>query len=118
MSDVSEPKGYDEKVSEEQRVGQVTTTRVKKQPWWKIGGQDISFASVDPVSATANSSSGSLDDIQGGGENIHGSVYDDTAAAQFYKPIEKYEGLHRFDSDATWTPEEERKLVRTVMSSC
>lgn len=28
------------------------------------------------------------------------------------RPHESYEGLHRFDSEAKWTAEEERKVVR------
>lgn len=117
MSDELETKGYDPNVSEKHGIGQISTTRTQRRPWWKLGGQDISFAAVDPASATG-SSSGSLEDFQGGSENNVHSVFDDTAAAQFYKPIEKYEGLHRFDPNATWSPEEERKLVRTVLCPC
>lgn len=32
----------------------------------------------------------------------------------FYKPIETYEGYHRFDPDFQWEPKEEKKLVRKV----
>lgn len=39
--------------------------------------------------------------------------------SRFYKPIEKYEGHHRYDPDFEWEPEEERKVVRKVRpSSC
>ena len=31
-----------------------------------------------------------------------------------YRPIESYEGLHRYDPEFEWTPEEERKVVRKV----
>ena len=34
--------------------------------------------------------------------------------ARFYKPIERYEGHHRYDPDFVWEPEEERKVVRKV----
>jgi hypothetical protein len=34
--------------------------------------------------------------------------------AKFYKPIDRYEGKHRYDPDFVWEPEEERKVVRKV----
>ena len=91
----------------------ITTTVIKRRPWWKLGGEDISFAAVD---SGVSSKSGSVkDDLETNGINdIHGSVFDNSSAAQFYQPIEKYEGRHRFDPTATWTPQEEQKLVRTV----
>lgn len=35
-----------------------------------------------------------------------------------YKPIEGYEGLHRFDPDFEWEPAEEKRLVRKVNRPC
>ena len=93
----------------------ISAAQPPKRAWWQLGGKDISFATVDPASVTTSSSASLQGDIESGDEkNIHGSVFDDDAAAHFYKPIEKYEGRHRFDPTATWTAEEERKLVRTV----
>lgn len=93
----------------------VHTTVEKRKPWWKLGGKDISFAPVDADSITTPNSGSVKDDVETPGtNNIHGSVFDDSRAAEFYQPVEKYEGKHRFDPTATWTPEEERKLVRTV----
>lgn len=34
--------------------------------------------------------------------------------ARFYKPMDQYEGKHRYDPDFEWEPEEERKVVRRV----
>ena len=34
--------------------------------------------------------------------------------ADIYKPIEGFEGAHRFDSSAIWTKKEEKSLVRKV----
>jgi hypothetical protein len=31
-----------------------------------------------------------------------------------YRPVDTYEGIHRFDPDFEWEPEEERKVVRKV----
>ena len=33
---------------------------------------------------------------------------------EFYKPIEKYEGYHRYDPYFEWEPKEEKKVVRKV----
>lgn len=34
-----------------------------------------------------------------------------------YRPVDGYEGLHRYDPDFEWAPEEERKVVRRVRHS-
>jgi hypothetical protein len=34
--------------------------------------------------------------------------------SRFYKPLDSYEGKHRYDPDFDWEPEEERKVVRKV----
>ncbi len=89
-----------------------------RRRWWKLGGKDISFSTVDSDSvATSNSGSVNENVEASGTSNVHGSVFNDSGAAQFYQPIEKYEGRHRFDPKATWTDEEERKLIRTVQPS-
>jgi len=31
-----------------------------------------------------------------------------------YRPVDTYEGLHRYDPDFEWEPKEERKVVRKV----
>lgn len=33
---------------------------------------------------------------------------------KYYRPVEGYEGLHRYDPDFEWEPEEERRIVRKV----
>jgi hypothetical protein len=110
----SEPKGSDPKVIEKNGDSFPTyTTHTSSRPWWKLGGKDISFATVDPASASVSLHS-DIENSSGDETNIKGTVFDDHAAAEFYRPVEKYEGRHRFDPTATWTPEEERKLLRTV----
>lgn len=44
-------------------------------------------------------------------------IFTDQKSATYWKGVYEaahYENRHRFDPTATWTPEEERKLVRTV----
>lgn len=31
-----------------------------------------------------------------------------------YRPVDSYEGLHRYDPDFEWEPQEEKKVVRKV----
>lgn len=89
-------------------------TRHRANPWWRFGGEDRSFVPVNVLS-TAKSTRSSSDEDEHANENtIYGSVFSDSRAQEFYKPIEKYEGRHRFDMHATWTEEEENKLVRRV----
>ena len=87
---------------------------LRSRPWWKFGGQDQSF--IPSHLESDSSTSGSLkEDLETNAYNTKGeSVFDDTRAADFYKPIEKYEGRHRFDPSATWSDDEERRLVRRV----
>ena len=44
---------------------------------------------------------------------------DDSSSAEhdIYIPIHNYEGRHRYDPKAEWTPEEEKRLVRKVLFS-
>lgn len=83
-------------------------------PWWKFGGHDRVF-----VSSRLGTSESTLSSFQKdtGIENevtSDGTVFSDSRAAELYEPIERYEGRHRFDPHATWSDEEERKLVRRV----
>ena len=83
----------------------------KTKPWWKFGGKDYSFVSVNSgYSATASSSDTNLDSSEKLGRN----VYETDDVKDVYKPIEGYEGAHRFDPNFKWSPEEEKRLVKTV----
>ena len=91
-------------------------------PWWRFGGHDRIF--VPSRLRTSDSSLHSLQEDTGfetgnnnNNNNNDGTVFSDSQAAEFYEPIEKYEGRHRFDTSATWSDEEEKKLVRRVIIS-
>ena len=84
----------------------------RPRKWWHLGGKDVSFVTIDDgyetVSQTpSGSSSPSAAESQ---EN----VFVAPEALELYKPVEGFEGTHRFDPSATWTKEEERRLVRRV----
>lgn len=34
-----------------------------------------------------------------------------------YRPVDTYEGIHRYDPDFEWKPEEEKRVVRKVRRS-
>lgn len=42
---------------------------------------------------------------------------DDDALGSFYKPVESYEGRHRWDPNFHWEPSAEEKVVRKVRTN-
>lgn len=44
----------------------------------------------------------------------HNATFETFGDESFYKPIDNYEGKHRYDPTFEWEPKEERKLVRKV----
>lgn len=65
---------------------------------------------TDEKVIVANESTDSVDSHSYG----TGEVFALGGDAGFYEPIAKYEGRHRYDPKATWTDEEEKKLIRRV----
>ena len=45
------------------------------------------------------------------------NAVEDGDLRKFYEPIAAYEGRHRYDPKAQWTPQEEKRLVRRVRIS-
>jgi MFS transporter, ACS family, DAL5 transporter family protein len=47
-------------------------------------------------------------------------VFDATEDIHHYKPIDTFEGIHRWDPDFEWEEEEEKRIVRkvTTKSTC
>jgi hypothetical protein len=41
-------------------------------------------------------------------------TFDTAGLDAHYKPVESYEGIHRYDPKFEWEPEEERRVVRKV----
>ena len=86
----------------------------KANSWWKFGGRDRIF-----VPSRLQGSESTFKDFRGDrtvddDHNADGNVFSEPRAIEIYKPIEKYEGRHRFDLHATWSDEEEKRLVRRV----
>ena len=81
----------------------------ERKPWWRaLGGKDVSFVSVEDGYDDTSESEGSEATLSTNG------VFVASEALEIYKPVEGFEGSHRFDVNATWTPEEEKRLVRRV----
>lgn len=41
-------------------------------------------------------------------------TFDNDSLESFYKPIDSYEGIHRYDPDFEWDAKEEKRVVRKV----
>ena len=90
---------------------------MKSKLWWKLGGKDYSFVSVNAGYTRSAISTSSSDTKLDAVENLGRHVYETDDTKEIYKPIAGYEGSHRFDPSFQWDPEEERKLVRMVSLS-
>jgi hypothetical protein len=82
-----------------------------KKRWWQFG-TDRSFVLVDDN--WSGSSSLKSDEEYSKKNDLSGTVFSDPSAAAIYKPVDGYEGNHRIDPTATWTDQEEKKLIRRV----
>ncbi|KAJ5930612.1 hypothetical protein N7466_006105 [Penicillium verhagenii] len=66
------------------------------------------------IEATNDSdSTSSLEDRRGTVKNVD-CAFDTTEDPRYYKPIESYEGYHRWDPEFEWTEEEEKAVVRKI----
>ncbi|OAL32679.1 hypothetical protein AYO20_07837 [Fonsecaea nubica] len=89
------------------------TRKPRQRKWWQLGGKDISHVSVD-ADVDLDSETSSFE--QNGNslvKNVN-NVFEAPEATEIYKPIEGFEGTHRFDPSAEWSPEEEKALVRRL----
>ncbi|KAL4817403.1 major facilitator superfamily domain-containing protein [Aspergillus spinulosporus] len=72
----------------------------------------ISTGEVEADSRGASETDDS--DREQGRPGFKKSTFNATEDPRFYKPIDTYEGLHRWDPDFEWTEEEERRIVRKI----
>ncbi|KAE8306492.1 major facilitator superfamily domain-containing protein [Aspergillus transmontanensis] len=47
-------------------------------------------------------------------KDISEGAFDTTEDPRYYKPIDDYEGIHRWDPDFEWGEQEEKKLIRKI----
>lgn len=86
---------------------------LKSRKWYQLGGRDYSHVAVDSGYDNRSETS-SFNDSDSEVVKNHNNVFEAKEAVDIYKPIEGYEGAHRFVPDATWTQAEESALVRKV----
>lgn len=105
----------DSKVASATVISDGATHTVRSRPWWKLGGKDYSYVSIDgDFTATSESHTSSSESLDDSTVKKRNSVYQAPEAITLYKPPETYEGAHRFDPLLVWTADEEKKLVRRV----
>ena len=85
----------------------------QRRPWFKLGGQDHPFVSVDAGYPRATDSASSSESDLTVPNKAH-NVWETQDAHDIYAPIAGYEGAHRFDPNFKWEPEEEKALIRKV----
>ncbi|KAG5920256.1 hypothetical protein E4U42_006256, partial [Claviceps africana] len=92
-----------------------SSIRQRRRRWWQIGGEDVSHVSIDVGYETdfGSSSTSSLDESSNKPSRNRG-VFVAPEAAEVYRPVQGFEGAHRFDPAAKWTDEEEKNLVRKL----
>jgi hypothetical protein len=108
---VSSGSDINKEANVEYRRGSSFSSQSWAYPWYHFGGKDRIFVTVDALAVHKGET---LDDEHSADPNAPDNIYTKNDVAEVYKPIEGYEGAHRFDPTATWSPEEEKKLVRRV----
>ncbi|KAJ6780948.1 hypothetical protein PWT90_05375 [Aphanocladium album] len=80
--------------------------------WWNTDGNDASYISIDEGYERDghHSDASSISDTA----KTSANVFTAAEALDVYKPVEGFEGAARFDPSATWSAEEEKKLVKTL----
>ncbi|KAJ5490159.1 Major facilitator superfamily domain general substrate transporter [Penicillium expansum] len=63
---------------------------------------------------SASSADGSDEEWQKSGQYKTEGTFEAREGHHFYRPIDSYEGLHRWDPNFQWTEQEERKIVRKI----
>lgn len=79
----------------------------------KESGCDVSAAHGDKSQAAITAVDSDIDSHDSNQQLTQGT-FDATEDHHFYRPIDSYEGIHRWDPDFKWTQEEERRIVRKV----
>ncbi|KAJ5798089.1 uncharacterized protein N7503_007385 [Penicillium pulvis] len=66
------------------------------------------------VHSTSDSASASSIEDRRGTVKVVDCAFDTTEDPRYYKPIESYEGYHRWDPEFEWTEDEEKAVVRKI----
>ena len=74
----------------------------------------MSIDGVKTAHVSASSTDGSEEDWQKNERHKGEGTFEAREGHHFYRPIDSYEGLHRWDPDFQWTEKEEKRIVRKV----
>ena len=91
----------------------------KVAPTAGLDSKDLGATTLSPETTSTGSSNDeerAANDFGGTGDH----VFSDPKVAEYWRGVyenAQYECRHRFDPNATWTPEEEKKLRRRVSDS-
>ncbi|KAG6199098.1 hypothetical protein E4U50_007434 [Claviceps purpurea] len=80
--------------------------------WWQLGGEDVSHLPIDADHGLLSSMPSLEEASKQQSQTESRPVAPE--AQEVYKPVDGFEGAHRFDPAAKWTDEEEQALVRKV----
>lgn len=82
--------------------------------------EDIKTADIAATETTKSPLSTPDDsdqEVQKDRSYVSESAFESTEDHAFYRPIESYEGIHRWDPHFKWTEQEEKRIVRKVRHS-
>ncbi|KAJ5910138.1 hypothetical protein N7504_004781 [Penicillium tannophilum] len=75
---------------------------------------DYDSKNTTQVHSTSDSASASSIEDRRGTVKVIDCAFDTTEDPRYYKPIESYEGYHRWDPEFEWTEDEEKAVVRKI----
>ena len=75
-------------------------------------GSDVRTVAAELPSSSDTSGAGILSSA--GEPNSSREAFDTAGLEEFYKPIDSYEGRHRYDPSFQWQPKDEQRVVRKV----
>lgn len=79
----------------------------------KEPGSEVVVAYGDKSQAAISAVDSDIDSHDSKQQLTQGT-FDATEGHHFYRPIDSYEGIHRWDPEFKWTQEEEKRIVRKV----
>jgi hypothetical protein len=79
-----------------------------------LHSEKMSIDGVKTARVFASSADGSDEEWQKSDQYKGEGTFEAGEGHHFYRPIDSYEGLHRWDPNFQWTEKEEKRIVRKV----
>lgn len=74
----------------------------------------IKYDGKTPQSGSTSSSSLDFNNPRARVKDLSECAFETLEDPRYYRPIDSYEGIHRWDPDFEWTEEEEKRIIRKV----